>query len=162
MTYEALNKVLIKEGPWGRVRDNVRKNFSWRFEEVTAIRSAENKERLYDEVTPFLEEFDLEKDLLKDLILFQKNTIIDPFQKYPININTNYNIYETIIESEKLSNEKNSYTVDGKMYNGNLYEWAKEIMWWGRKLGACKAKVTNLKSINFNQNKLSSYITRDL
>ena len=162
LTYKALNKVLIKQGPWGRVLDNVRKNFSWRFEEITAIRSAENKQRLYKEVTPFLEKFELEKDLLDDLINFQKNTIIDPYEKYPLNIETNYNIHELIVGSEKLVKQKNTYTVDGKMYNGNLYEWAKEIMWWGRKLGACKAKITNLKSLNLYNKKTSNYITRDL
>lgn len=162
LTYDALNKVLIKEGPWGRVLDNVRKNFAWRFEEVTAIRSAENKDRLYEEIKPFLEEFGLEKNLLEELIYFQKNTIIDPFQKYPLNIEMNYNIHELISDSENLTKQKNSYVVEGKTYNGDLYEWGKEIMWWGRKLGACKAKIINLKNLNLNNNKISSYITRDL
>ena len=162
LTYDALNKVLIKEGPWGRILDNVRKNFAWRFEEVTAIRSAENKDRLYKEITPFLKEFGLENKLLDDLIHFQKNTIIDPFQKYPLNIEVDYNLHELISESENLSNKKNTYVVEGKSYNGDLYEWAKEIMWWGRKLGACKAKITNLNNLNMHDNKISSYITRDL
>ena len=99
---------------------------------------------------------------MDDLINFQKNTIIDPYEKYPLNIETNYNIHELIVGSEKLVKQKNTYTVDGKMYNGNLYEWAKEIMWWGRKLGACKAKITNLKSLNLYNKKTSNYITRDL
>ena len=28
--------------------------------------------------------------------------------------------------------------------------------------GACKAKITNLNNLNLNNNKISSYITRDL
>ena len=95
---------------------------------------AENKERLYNEITPFLKEFGLEDKLLDDLIHFQKNTIIDPFQKYPLNIEVNYNLYELISESEDLSNIKNTYVVEGKSYNGDLYEWAKEIMWCENKL----------------------------
>ena len=109
-----------------------------------------------------MEEFGLEKNLLEELIYFQKNTIIDPFQKYPLNIEMNYNIHELISDSENLTKQKNSYVVEGKTYNGDLYEWGKEIMWWGRKLGACKAKITNLKNLNLNNNKISSYITRDL
>ena len=98
----------------------------------------------------------------EDLINFQMNTIIDPFQNYPLNIEINHNIYEVISESDKLLKGKNTYLIDGKMYKGDLYEWGKEIMWWGRKLGLCKAKINNLNKLNFKSKNISNYITRDL
>ena len=79
------------------------------------------------------------------------------------NKKVDYIFFEVIMNSEKLKKSKNSYLVEGKMYEGNLYEWGKEVMWWGRKLGVCKAKITNLDNINFNTNKIANnYITRDL
>ena len=30
-----------------------------------------------------------------------------------------------------------------------MFEWGKETLWWGRRVAACKAKITNL-----NQDKL--------
>ena len=148
LTYNAINKVLKKQGPWGRELDDVRKNFEWQFEEVTAIRSAQNKNRLYEEMKVFMKEFELKKDVLSDLIEFQKNSVLDPFVSYPINIKVNHNIYEVITDSKKLEKSKNTYIADGKNYQGNLYEWGKEVLWWGRKYGKCKTSITNTNKRN--------------
>jgi hypothetical protein len=148
ITYNALNKVIKKQGPWGRVLDKVRKSFEWQFEEATAIRSAQNKDKLYEEIKIFMKDFELKKDVLSDLVEFQKNSVIDPSVSYPLNIKINHNIYEVITDSEKLEESENIYIADGKNYDGNLYEWGKEVLWWGRKLGKCKTSITNTSKID--------------
>ena len=70
LTYNAINKVLKKQGPWGRELDDVRKNFEWQFEEVTAIRSAQNKNRLYEEMKVFMKEFELKKVRVNFMFIF--------------------------------------------------------------------------------------------
>ena len=161
LTYNALNKVIKKQGPWGRVLDNVRKSFEWQFEEATAIRSAQNKNKLYKEIKIFMKDFGLKKDVLSDLIEFQKNSVIDPSVSYPLNIKINHNIYEVITHSKKLEKSENIYIADGKNYDGNLYEWGKEVLWWGRKLGKCKTSIANTNKINTsitNVNKIDASI----
>ena len=95
-----------------------------------------------------MKDFELKKDVLSDLIEFQKNSVIDPFVSYPLNIKINHNIYEVITDSKKLEKSKNIYIADGKNYQGNLYEWGKEVLWWGRKYGKCKTSITNTNKRN--------------
>ena len=95
-----------------------------------------------------MKDFELKKDVLSDLIEFQKNSVIDPSVSYPLNIKINHNIYEVITDPKKHEKSKNIYIADGKNYQGNLYEWGKEVLWWGRKLGKCKTSITNTNKIN--------------
>ena len=132
------------KGGLGRVVDDVRKNFAWDFEEATAINIIKNKDIFYNEIKFFLNKYSLDEKLTNELIRYQKDTIIDPNKEYPFVVETNYNFYEVINYSAKLKEESNRYQINGKNYNGDVFEWGKETLWWGRRVAACKAKITNL------------------
>ena len=145
---EALDKVLVAEQPWGRILPDVRKNFAWDFEEATAIIICKNKERFYSEIEDFLYknfEFDASSDLLKQLIEFQKHAILDPRIEYPIEKTYDYNFDEVTINKKPLVEKKRKLRFSGDNYDGNFYDWGKEKLWWGRRIGACKLKIEEVR-----------------
>jgi len=148
-TKKSLDIYMNCKGGLGRVVDDVRKNFAWDFEEATAINIIKNKDLFYNEIKFFIKKYELDEKLTSEIIKYQKNTIIDPNMEYPFKINSPYNFYEVINYSAKLKEGLNEYQINGKNYNGDVFEWGKETLWWGRRVAACKAKITNL-----NQNKL--------
>jgi len=148
-TKKSLEIYMNCKGGLGRVVDDVRKNFAWDFEEATAINIIKNKDIFYNEIKFFLKKYNLDEKLTNELIRYQKDTIIDPNKEYPFVVETDYNFYEVINYSAKLKEESNRYQINGKNYNGDVFEWGKETLWWGRRVAACKAKITNL-----SQNKL--------
>jgi ADP-dependent phosphofructokinase/glucokinase len=101
------------------------------------------------EIDQIKKNYKLDEKLTSEIIKYQKNTIIDPNIEYPFKINSPYNFYEVINYSAKLKEGLNEYQINGKNYNGDVFEWGKETLWWGRRVAACKAKITNL-----NQNKI--------
>tara|TARA_B110000027_G_scaffold134239_1_gene165856 strand:+ start:330 stop:2405 length:2076 start_codon:yes stop_codon:yes gene_type:complete len=143
-TKKSLEIYMNCKGGLGRVVDDVRKNFAWDFEEATAINIIKNKDIFYNEIKFFLNKYSLDEKLTNELIRYQKDTIIDPNKEYPFVVETNYNFYEVINYSAKLKEESNRYQINGKNYNGDVFEWGKETLWWGRRVAACKAKITNL------------------
>jgi len=40
-----------------------------------------------------------------------------------------------------MKTKKNKLVFFADNYDGDYYEWGKEKLWWGRRIGACKAKV---------------------
>ena len=144
-TSDSISKVLNATGPWGRSVDEVRKNFAWDFEEATAINIVRKKKFFYSEIKVFLEKYNLDSDLVDELINYQMCSIVDPTNSYPIEMNFNYNFYEVINFSAILKNKSNLYLIEGKNYNDDIFEWGKETLWWGRRVAACKAKVRKIK-----------------
>ena len=138
-----LENTLAAKQPWGRILNDVRKNFAWDFEEATAINVCKNKNVFYLEIKEFLKtcfDFDYDEDLMKDLFKYQLHGILDPRVKYPIKKSFNYNIHNVVTKKEKLKKLNNEIEFTAKNYNGNFYEWGKEILWWGRRVGSCKTK----------------------
>ena len=148
-TKKSLDIYLNCKGGLGRVVEEIRENFSWDFEEATAINIIQNKDLFYQEIKLFLKKYNLNEDLVYELINYQKNTIIDPNKKYPFIHKSNFNFYETINFSAKLKKELNIYQINGKNYDSDIFEWAKETLWWGRRVAACKAKIKNMKQNSF-------------
>ena len=45
------------------------------------------------------------------------------------------------------------YQILGKNYDGNIFEWGKETLWWGRRVAACKSKIKDVnKNLSFKKN----------
>ena len=143
-TLKSLSIFLSSKGPMGRVVDSIRPNFAWDYEEATAINIVQSKDKFYKEVKLFLKKYNLDDDILDDLIAFQKDTIIDPLNNYPLNKTYKYNFYETINFSAKLIRKDRNYQINGKNYNDDIYEWGKETLWWGRRVAANKAKISKV------------------
>ena len=153
LTKQGIAKVLKSHSPWGRVIEKVRPNFSWDFEEATAIKIIKNKKIFYEEIKIFLAQYNLKKEILDNLIEFQMNTIIDPFNQYPFSKKFKFNFFETINYLENFKKINKVYTIAGKNYNNNIFEWGKETLWWGRRVAACKAKIREANKNLFIQNK---------
>ena len=152
-TLESLSIFLSSKGPMGRVVDTIRPNFAWDYEEATAINIIQSKNIFYKEIKLFLKKYNLNEEILDNLIEFQKDTIVDPLNTYPLKKTYKYNFYEMINFSAKLIKKDKIYQIDGKNYNDDIYEWGKETLWWGRRVAACKAKI-----INIDQSKSSNYL----
>jgi len=133
--------------PWGRIINEVRENFGWDFEEATAINVCLHKEMYYLEILDFMKrylEVKIDQDVLDDLFEYQKIGILDPTITYPVRRKFKYNIHDVITKKSKLRKYKNEIEFNAKNYEGDLYEWGKETLWWGRRVGACKTKRTKI------------------
>ena len=156
-TIESLSIFLSSKGPMGRVVNSIRPNFAWDYEEATAINIIQSKDIFYKEVKIFLKKYEIDEEILDNLIDFQKDTIIDPLNNYPLNKTYKYNFYEMINFSAKLVKKDQNYQISGKNYNNDIYEWGKETLWWGRRVAACKAKIKNVgRSSNFLDAKIDT------
>lgn len=148
-TYGDTDKAINKSGPWGRVLENIRPNFAWKFEEGTSIRIAENRNVFYKEIKSFLTKYDLDSTLLDELIDFQISGVLWPDKQYDIEKEYSYNFLDLITKNEKLIKNKIKYCFKGKNFNNDIFNWAKEILWWGRKTAECKTKIITVdKKIN--------------
>ena len=134
----------MKLHSWGRTLNDIRENFAWDFEEATSMRIVQNKKIFQKEVKQFLIlNYNIKEHIIDELIKYQDYAILDPNREYPAIVNFNYNIHDVIFNN-KLKEGKNKLMFDGKNYNGDLFEWGKETLWWGRRVAACKAKVKHI------------------
>lgn len=129
--------------PWGRIINEVRENFGWDFEEATAINVCLHKETYYLEILDFMKKYldvKMDQDVLDDLFEYQKVGILDPTISYPVRRPFKYNIHDVVTKKAKLKKHDHEIEFNAKNYDGDLYEWGKETLWWGRRVGACKTK----------------------
>jgi putative methyltransferase len=135
-----LIKILKNERHWGDVIPNVG-DINWEVDEASCIRLVENKDIFYNEISKYLEnKYDIDEHVLRDIINYQKARLHHPFKKYPIYRYFNFNIHDVIENNKSIKEIKNVQTFDGKNYN-NLYEWAKNTLWFGRRIARYKTKV---------------------
>lgn len=146
-TISNLDAVLDVKQPWGRIVEDVRKNFAWDFEEATAIECSKNKEQFYSEIQQFLlEQFNIEyTEEISELFKYQILGLVDPQKSYPFEHTFKYNIHNVIHKKSKPQKNNTKVSFDAENYNGDYYKWGVEKLWWGRRVGACKAKTTYVK-----------------
>lgn len=143
-TIESLEATLATKQPWGRILPTVRENFAWDFEEATAITIAKNKLQFYSEIKDYIVrvlKVDLDEEVLEELFEYQTNAVLDPTSSYPSRHTYHYNIHEVIKYNTPLKKKEHGIVFDGKSYEGDYYTWGKEVLWWGRRVGACKLKT---------------------
>ena len=78
--------------------------------------------------------YDIDQHLLDELIDFQISGVLWPDTNYNFNKEYSYNFLNLIIRNEKLNKNKIKYCFKGKNFNNDMFNWAKEILWWGKKL----------------------------
>tara|TARA_R110002074_G_scaffold251741_1_gene423282 strand:+ start:2787 stop:4784 length:1998 start_codon:yes stop_codon:yes gene_type:complete len=144
-TIDALEGIIAVERPWGRVVDDVKKNFAWDFEEATVIKIMQNKSVFYAELWSYItESYEVPTDVLMELFKYQMSSVIDPSVTYPIRKKFTYNIDEVVKQKKPLRKYEHELEFTADNYNGDLYEWGKIVLWWGRRVGACKTKVRQI------------------
>ena len=83
-------------------------------------------------------------NVLDTLFKYQLCRLHNPFKKYPFSKGFKYNIHDVIELDKKLEKKNNKLLFNGKNFNSNLYEWAKETLWFGRRIARYKTRVTVL------------------
>jgi putative methyltransferase len=138
---ENMEKILKNERHWGIVVPEI-SEINWSVDEATAIKVAMNYEAYEDELRFFLKNglgVSLEDNLLKDLLEYQKLRLNHPGpENYQGNFE--YNIHDVIENEMKL--QKQSQVLEFQSSGiKNHYEWAKKIIWHGRRTGDYKSRV---------------------
>ena len=96
--------------------------------------------------------------LCTDDIDYQKFRLSHPFMNYPIKKLFKYNIHNVIENKEKLVKKNNFLIADAKNYD-NLYEWAKNTLWFGRRIARYKTHILSsydISSLNDKTNNLKN------
>lgn len=141
-----LDLIIQNKRHWGDVISGAG-DINWEVDEATCIRLTKNYKVFYDEIKLFiLSKYNLNSDLLDCIIDYQKIRLNQPYTKYPLKKIFNYNIHDVIENNKKLKKEKNLISVNGKEYN-DLYNWAKNTLWFGRRIARYKTIVLNEQKI---------------
>ena len=123
----------------------MRENYAWDFEEATAMRINQNKDKFYPEITEIIEKnYNVPTEVTQELIKFQKDAIIDPTTNYPIKRLMKYNFYDVLKNKDPIKKKNTTLEFSGKNFNSDYYTWGTEILWWGRRVAACKAKIKTI------------------
>ena len=143
-TKNHITKIITEPKPktlWGRTIKEFG-NFQGEKEEISALVFIKNKNIFYSEFLSFLmNNFNIDTQLLSSLIDFQKVTMIDPTNYYPIKTNTPYNFTEVIYDNKKLKNGDYEFQLNANNYEGDYHQYGKEL-WYIRKSGAGKVNIT--------------------
>jgi len=138
--------ILRNERHWGDVIENAG-DINWEVDEATCIRLLNHKEIFYKEIKNFiLENFEISnKKYLDEIFRYQKIRINDPHVQYPFKEKFDFNIHDVIENNDEIIPITEFYTVDAKNFNNTVYNWAKEVLWFGRRTAKYKTKITKSK-----------------
>ncbi len=125
-------------GDWNHHND-LFGNITWFFEEGAFLEAVSNSDAYYAELEEFLKQYVTDKDIYKQLMIFQQAMVKKPFDK-PAQISLDYDFYDyfrRIINSEKPRLEKKHNTIFINPNTSYGYkQYAKEVVWFGRRRGA--------------------------
>ena len=153
-----LQLILQNKRHWGDVIEGAG-DINWEVDEASSIRLIKNKSIFYKEIKFFiLKNFAISNDeYLNDIFKYQEARLHDPFKKYPYVESFETNIHEVIYDNDKINFKEKHYSIDGKNFNGNIYNWAKENLWFGRRTAKYKTRISfinkPLKEENFYKKK---------
>ena len=135
-----LDTILENKRHWGDLISGAG-NINWEVDEATCIRLVKNRDLFYKEIRNYLiNKYDLKSEILDCIIDYQKIRLNHPFISYPIKKEFKYNIHEVIENNAKLKKVNNFVFVKAEKY-GDLYEWAKHTLWFGRRIARYKTTV---------------------
>lgn len=126
----------------------------WPPEEGAFLQIIVHKNQFYDELFNFTKELVPNADckLLADVFEYQKNMIIDPFQPACFEFKVSHDLHEYFIAAflgdvQPIVEKDTTYCVRGdKQYDGDLENYSKEVVWYGRKGGKFKHTQINEKT----------------
>ena len=140
-----LDEILKNKRHWGDVIKEAG-DINWEVDAASCIRLTKNKDTFYKELKDYLiqEYAFIDMNVLDTLFKYQLCRLHNPFKKYPFSKGFKYNIHDVIELDKKLEKKNNKLLFNGKNFNSNLYEWAKETLWFGRRIARYKTRVTVL------------------
>jgi hypothetical protein len=83
-------------------------------------------------------------DIINAVTKFQKDNVIDPTIKYPINTAVEYNFMGVILEKKKLKKEYKEYKVEARNFDGDYLEYGTSL-YYRRKTGAGRTQFIDEK-----------------
>ncbi len=111
----------------------------WPPEEGGYLEILRDVDRFYQEIVSFLEKFHIDDLLFQDLLEYQKNMVRKPSDiEHTVVLQHNlceYFEYNISKYSVSIKNEQCLFTVKAKKYYEKWDEFAREIVWYGRKGG---------------------------
>ena len=140
-----LDEILKNKRHWGDVIKEAG-DINWEVDEASCIRLTKNKDTFYKELKDYIiqQYAFIDLNVLDTLFKYQLCRLHNPFKKYPFSKGFKYNIHDVIELDKKLEKKNNKLLFNGKNFNSNLYEWAKETLWFGRRIARYKTRVTVL------------------
>ena len=146
---EDLKNILANKRHWGYVIDDAG-DINWAVDESTCIRIAKgkNKELFYNEIEDFLFSSypEVDKNVIEQVFKYQKCRLSGPSVTYPFSEQFEYNIHDVIEKQHSLKKENNVVEFNSKNYNSDLFTWAKEVLWFGRRVGRYKSSAKVIKN----------------
>jgi len=113
----------------------------WPPEEGGYLEILRDVDKFYQEIESFLKKFQIDELLFQDLLQYQRNVIRKPFDKEHT-ITLQYNLCEYFEHNISgggyavpVKKEKCTFTVRGKKIYERWDEFAREVVWYGRKGG---------------------------
>jgi hypothetical protein len=112
-------------------------NITWTHEEGAFLQAAYSWEESLKELLPYVERFNIPKDIFENLLKYQDMIIKKPFDKKRETV-LDYNLpeyFENIYERvrEPLKKEKIQFTVSPKNTYDDWEKYARETIWYGRR-----------------------------
>lgn len=157
--YRLIEKILreVFEGKGWQIIDERFGNIIWPLEEGSFLKLIAEKDAFYQELKDFLcsifakRDAMFDKDLLEDLLHYQKNMIIDPFSPEKFQFSLQFNLHDYFSnfyqgESADLIRLSQALLVEtNRAFGGDIKSYARDIVWYGRKGGKFRhTKVTIL------------------
>ncbi len=112
---------------------------TWPLDEGAFLKAMRNNDKFYEEINEFLEKYFDDKVLFENLINYQKNIVKSPFSK-GCELELEYDFYfyfRSVYENRyhPLVKRKHRIKIDSSDTPSDLPEYAKKIVWYGRKGG---------------------------
>lgn len=112
---------------------------TWGAEEGVFLEIALNVDVFFREVETYLSSYNIPEDILKNLLLYQKSMINLPGRNH-INLSLEYDFerYFSEISNKKycrLEKKKNNLSIENYKNYNNWTDYARKIVWYGRKIG---------------------------
>ena len=138
-------EILKNKRHWGDIIKGA-SDINWEVDEASAIRLTKNKDTFYKEIKDYLvQEYTfIDIKVLDELFKYQLCRLHNPFRKYPFIKKFKYNIHDVIENETKLEKKDTRLLFEGKNFNSDLYKWAKETLWFGRRIARYKTTATVL------------------
>ncbi len=112
-------------------------DISWPFEEYAFLRIVRELNKFYEDITPFLESFDIEKDIFKDLLGYQSKIIKTPKPgNFSFELKYNLNDYFSAVFrglKPELKLQPNVLEITDDRAQSDWADYARYIVWYGRK-----------------------------
>lgn len=112
---------------------------TWPLDEGAFLKAVREQEKFYEEMNGFLKKYFDDEMLFSELLSYQKNIVKNPFSKGAV-LHLNYDFYSyfsSVYQNDykPLEIKKHSLKIDSSDTPEDLPEYAKKIVWYGRKGG---------------------------